>query len=39
MASNFVWYELMTSDIAAAESFYKEVVGWNTEPFSTSDFP
>jgi predicted enzyme related to lactoylglutathione lyase len=39
MASNFVWYELMTSDLAAAESFYKEVVGWNTEPFPGSDFP
>ncbi|MBD9373547.1 VOC family protein [Rhizobium sp. ARZ01] len=24
----FVWYELMTSDTAAAERFYKSVVGW-----------
>jgi predicted enzyme related to lactoylglutathione lyase len=24
----FVWYELMTTDIAAAEAFYKAVVGW-----------
>jgi uncharacterized protein len=33
MASNFVWYELMTSDTGAAETFYKTVVGWNSEPF------
>jgi uncharacterized protein len=26
----FVWHELMTSDPAAAEAFYKEVVGWAT---------
>jgi predicted enzyme related to lactoylglutathione lyase len=25
----FVWYELMTSDMAAAEAFYKKVVGWD----------
>ncbi len=30
-ASKFVWYELMTSDLAAAEKFYKEVVGWKME--------
>jgi len=29
MASNFVWSELMTSDIDAAETFYKEVAGWS----------
>ncbi len=28
MASNFVWYELMTTDMADAEAFYKAVVGW-----------
>jgi predicted enzyme related to lactoylglutathione lyase len=26
----FVWYELMTTDAAAAERFYGAVVGWNT---------
>jgi uncharacterized protein len=26
----FVWHELMTPDPAAAEAFYKEVVGWGT---------
>lgn len=25
----FVWYELMTSDTAAAEAFYRSVVGWS----------
>ena len=25
-----VWYELMTSDTAAAETFYKNVVGWTS---------
>ena len=26
--SRFVWYELMTSDPAAARAFYTQVVGW-----------
>lgn len=29
--SSFVWYELMTSDVAAAKAFYAGVVGWKTE--------
>ena len=28
MPSNFVWYELMTTDATAAETFYSKVVGW-----------
>ena len=28
-----VWYELMTTDPAAAETFYKNVVGWTSAPF------
>lgn len=35
MSSNhgrFVWYELMTTDTAGAERFYREVVGWNAKP-------
>jgi uncharacterized protein len=28
MSGKFVWYELMTSDLAAAEDFYEHVVGW-----------
>jgi uncharacterized protein len=27
-----VWYELMTTDMKGAESFYKNVVGWSTSP-------
>lgn len=29
-ASRFVWYELMTSDAAAAEAFYRQAIGWQT---------
>jgi len=28
-SSSFVWYELMTTDMPAAEAFYKKVVGWS----------
>ena len=28
--SSFVWYELMTTDPVAAESFYRSVCGWTT---------
>jgi len=31
MASPFCWYELMTSDTAAAGKFYSDVVGWKAE--------
>jgi predicted enzyme related to lactoylglutathione lyase len=34
-----VWYELMTTDTAAAEKFYKNVVGWTTAPFADSPSP
>ena len=34
-----VWYELMTSDMKAAESFYKTVVGWTAEPFPGAGQP
>ncbi len=34
-----VWYELMTTDTAAAETFYKNVVGWTTAPFDASPTP
>src|SRR6478735_3448301 len=30
----FAWYELMTTDAAAAEAFYKSVVGWNARDAS-----
>jgi len=34
-----VWYELMTTDMKAAESFYKTVVGWTSEPFGGAGQP
>ena len=34
-----VWYELMTTDMAAAEAFYKNVVGWTSNPFEGSPEP
>ncbi|HEX2554399.1 MAG TPA: VOC family protein [Microvirga sp.] len=30
--ASFVWYELMTTDRAAAEAFYRAVVGWEMQP-------
>jgi hypothetical protein len=27
----FVWYDLMTSDPEAAQTFYKELIGWGTQ--------
>lgn len=35
----FVWYELLTTDVAAAKTFYADVVGWGTQDASTTDFP
>lgn len=37
MATGFFWYELMTTDLAAAEKFYPAVVGWTTEEFPQPD--
>jgi predicted enzyme related to lactoylglutathione lyase len=34
----FVWHELMTSDPAAAQTFYKKVVGWKTSKMEGGDF-
>jgi predicted enzyme related to lactoylglutathione lyase len=34
-----VWYELMTTDPAAAEKFYDAVVGWSSAPFAGSPNP
>jgi uncharacterized protein len=33
---NFVWYELMTTDMKAAAAFYSAVVGWTTQDSSMS---
>jgi predicted enzyme related to lactoylglutathione lyase len=34
-----VWYELMTTDVAAAETFYSKVIGWTPAPFDASPTP
>jgi predicted enzyme related to lactoylglutathione lyase len=34
-----LWYELMTTDMNAAEAFYKTVVGWTGAPFPGSPQP
>jgi uncharacterized protein len=34
-----LWYELMTTDMAAAEKFYGAVVGWSASPFEGSPEP
>lgn len=35
--SAFVWYELMTTDVAAAKVFYGAVVGWKTQDMPMPD--
>ena len=37
--SFFTWYELQTTDMAAAATFYRDVVGWSAVPSSTSRMP
>src|SRR6202051_3411515 len=34
----FVWYELLTTDVSAAQSFYAKVVGWDVQDASTPKF-
>lgn len=33
MHGQFVWYDLMTSDVAGAKRFYKQIAGWKTVEF------
>jgi hypothetical protein len=35
----FLWYDLMTSDPAAAQDFYRSVMGWGTEVFEDAGKP
>jgi predicted enzyme related to lactoylglutathione lyase len=35
-AKSFFWYELMTTDMDAAEAFYSAVIGWKAEPFDSA---
>lgn len=32
--TSFIWYELMTTDMEAAATFYRSVVGWEAQPWS-----
>src|SRR5215475_13794478 len=34
-----IWYELMTTDTPAAETFYKKVIGWTSAPLGASCQP
>lgn len=34
LLGSFVWCELMTTDTAAADTFYKKIVGWKSVPFN-----
>jgi uncharacterized protein len=34
-----LWFELMTTDMKAAEKFYRSVVGWTSAPFEGSPQP
>jgi predicted enzyme related to lactoylglutathione lyase len=36
MHGQFVWYDLMTSDVDAAKRFYPPLAGWSTQPFAQS---
>ena len=35
----FAWYELLTTDVAAAKAFYADVLGWEAREALTSDLP
>lgn len=37
MTSNFIWYELFTNDMEAAQKFYGHVVGWHTMDSGQTD--
>jgi uncharacterized protein len=34
----FAWYELLTTDLPAAESFYSKVIGWDAQDAATPQF-
>ena len=35
----FLWYQLLTTDVEAAQAFYAEVVGWGTRDASMPGLP
>jgi hypothetical protein len=34
----FAWYELLTTDVAVARAFYRQVIGWGAQDASTAAF-
>lgn len=39
MRKGFIWYELATTDVAGAQKFYGDVIGWTTERFPGPEPP
>ena len=39
MSKEFIWYELSTTDVAGAQKFYGDVLGWTTERFPGPEPP
>lgn len=39
LLGRMLWYELMTSDLSAAERYYSAVVGWTITPFDGAGTP
>lgn len=39
MNGHFLWYDLLTSDLEAAKSFYAKAVGWETERWGDEGSP
>jgi predicted enzyme related to lactoylglutathione lyase len=39
LRGKLVWYEHLTTDMKAAESFYNAVVGWDVSPFEANPIP
>lgn len=36
--SRFIWYDLLSSDLAGAKAFYSDIIGWTTEKFPGGDY-
>jgi len=39
LLGKLLWYELLTTDMKAAEAFYADVVGWTVKPFEGAGQP
>jgi predicted enzyme related to lactoylglutathione lyase len=39
MHGKFIWYELMTTDVAGAANFYSKIVGWDVADSGQTDKP